>query len=112
MPEKSRPTGSVADGDTPADVAAGASAPHRSEGPRVRPRNGVDRFFEISARRSTVSREVRGGLTTFFTMAYIVVLNPIILSGADVDGNTLPFGSVAAVTALIEIGRASCRERV
>ena len=44
---------------------------------------------------------MRGGLTTFFTMAYIVVLNPIILSGADVDGNTLPFASVAAVTALI-----------
>ena len=34
-------------------------------------------------------------------MAYIVVLNPIILSGADVDGNSLPFAGVAAVTALI-----------
>ena len=103
MPEKSRPTAgsSVADGDTPADVAAGAPVPRRSEGPRARPKNGLDRFFEISARRSTVGREVRGGFTTFFTMAYIVVLNPIILSGPDVDGNELPFGSVAAVTALI-----------
>ncbi|MGY1739169.1 MULTISPECIES: NCS2 family permease [unclassified Blastococcus] len=99
MPEKSRP----ATGATPADASAAAPAtpPRRSEGPRVRPRNGLDRYFEISARRSTVTREVRGGLTTFFTMAYIVVLNPIILSGADVDGTTLPFGSVAAVTALI-----------
>ncbi|MGY1751883.1 NCS2 family permease [Blastococcus sp. SYSU D01042] len=89
-------------GDTPADVAADApAAPHRSEGPRIRPKNGLDRYFEITARRSTVSREVRGGLTTFFTMAYIVVLNPIILSGVDVDGNSLPFASVAAVTALI-----------
>src|SRR3712207_872048 len=34
-------------------------------------------------------------------MAYIVVLNPIILSGADVSGNELPFAGVAAVTALI-----------
>src|SRR3712207_2630869 len=34
-------------------------------------------------------------------MAYIVVLNPIILSGADVSGNELPFASVAAVTALV-----------
>jgi AGZA family xanthine/uracil permease-like MFS transporter len=67
----------------------------------VRPRNGLDRYFEISARRSTVGRELRGGLTTFFTMAYVVLLNPIVLSGADVDGNSLPFVSVAAVTALI-----------
>lgn len=78
-----------------------ATAPRRSEGPRVRPRNGLDRYFEISARRSTVTREVRGGFTTFFTMAYIVVLNPIILTGADISGNELPFASVAAVTALI-----------
>lgn len=99
MPEKPRP----ATGDSPADVSAAAppTAPRRSEGPRIKPRNGLDRYFEISARRSTVGREVRGGLTTFFTMAYIVVLNPIILSGADIDGTTLPFGSVAAVTALI-----------
>lgn len=42
----------------------------------------LDRFFDISARGSTVGREVRGGLVTFFTMAYIIVLNPIILSQA------------------------------
>jgi AGZA family xanthine/uracil permease-like MFS transporter len=102
MAEKSRPsTGTSTDGGTPADVAAGAPSPRRSAGPRVRPSNGVDRYFDISARRSTVTRELRGGLTTFFTMAYIVVLNPIILSGADVTGTTLPFASVAAVTALV-----------
>ncbi len=102
MAEKSRPsTGTSTDGGTPADVAAGAPSRRRSEGPRVRPSNGVDRYFDISARRSTVTRELRGGLTTFFTMAYIVVLNPIILSGADVTGTTLPFASVAAVTALV-----------
>jgi AGZA family xanthine/uracil permease-like MFS transporter len=88
-------------GDTPADVIADAPASRRSDGPRAKPKNGLDRYFEITARRSTVTREVRGGLTTFFTMAYIVVLNPIILSGADVSGNELPFASVAAVTALI-----------
>ena len=103
MSDPTRPTtgSSVPDTGTPADVAATGARPRRSEGPRVKPRNGLDRFFEVSARRSTISREVRGGLTTFFTMAYIVVLNPIILSGADVDGTTLPFAGVAAVTALI-----------
>ncbi len=89
-------------GDTPADVVADDTvARRRSDGPRAKPKNGLDRYFEITARRSTVTREVRGGFTTFFTMAYIVVLNPIILSGFDVSGNELPFASVAAVTALI-----------
>ncbi|PZT96958.1 MAG: MFS transporter, partial [Gordonia sp. (in: high G+C Gram-positive bacteria)] len=41
----------------------------------------LDRFFKITERNSTFSREIRGGLVTFFTMAYIVVLNPIIIGG-------------------------------
>jgi AGZA family xanthine/uracil permease-like MFS transporter len=62
---------------------------------------GLDRFFEITARGSTVGAEIRGGLVTFVAMAYIVILNPIILSsGTDVSGGTLPFNQVAAVTAL------------
>jgi AGZA family xanthine/uracil permease-like MFS transporter len=112
MAQKSRPSkgasaaaaaagGRAVDGGTPADVVEGPVGSRRSQGPQVRPKNGLDRYFEISARRSTMGRELRGGLTTFFTMAYIVVLNPIILSGADISGNTLPFGSVAAVTALL-----------
>ena len=61
----------------------------------------LDRFFEISSRGSTYGREVRGGIVTFVTMAYIVILNPIILSsGVDIDGNELPFTAVSAVTAL------------
>lgn len=64
-------------------------------------RNGFDRFFEITRRGSTIGAEVRGGLVTFVTMAYIVILNPIILSsGVDVAGDSLPFNQVAAVTAL------------
>ena len=67
---------------------------------------GVDRYFKITERGSTVGREVRGGVVTFFTMAYIIVLNPIILSGAqDVDGNFLGgadgFVAIAAGTALV-----------
>ncbi|WP_334152853.1 NCS2 family permease [Microbacterium sp.] len=65
------------------------------------PKNAFDRFFEISKRGSTVGTEVRGGLVTFVTMAYIVILNPIILTGAaDVDGTTLDFSAVGAATAL------------
>jgi AGZA family xanthine/uracil permease-like MFS transporter len=63
--------------------------------------NRLDRFFEITARGSTVSSELRGGVVTFIAMAYIIVLNPIILSGApDVAGNQLGFNQVSAVTSL------------
>jgi AGZA family xanthine/uracil permease-like MFS transporter len=71
------------------------SVPHR-------PRNRFDAFFKISARGSTVEREVRGGLATFFTMAYIVVLNPLIVgTAADADGAVLGVPRVAAATALV-----------
>ncbi|WP_426246122.1 NCS2 family permease [Nocardioides sp. LHG3406-4] len=61
---------------------------------------GLDRFFKISARGSTVGREVRGGIVTFLTMAYIIVLNPIILlAGADMNGDQLAGGDFAAISA-------------
>jgi AGZA family xanthine/uracil permease-like MFS transporter len=70
----------------------------------------LDRFFHISERGSTVGREIRGGVVTFFTMAYIVVLNPLILGfakdstgaflgGGPGDGSNLP--AIAAGTALV-----------
>ncbi|WP_134766925.1 NCS2 family permease [Nocardioides sp. 1609] len=69
---------------------------------------GLDGYFKISERGSTVGREVRGGVVTFFTMAYIVVLNPLILGYAvDADGKFLGGGSepniaaIAAGTALV-----------
>jgi len=65
------------------------------------PGNRFDRFFEISERQSTVAAELRGGVVTFIAMAYIIVLNPIILSSApDVAGNSLEFAQVSAVTSL------------
>ncbi|HEY4313906.1 MAG TPA: NCS2 family permease, partial [Actinomycetes bacterium] len=70
--------------------------------------NGLDRFFRISERGSTLGTEVRGGLVTFFTMAYIVVLNPLIIGTVkDADGKFLGGGTVpdlelvAAATALV-----------
>ncbi|MEF9873899.1 MULTISPECIES: NCS2 family permease [Micrococcaceae] len=61
----------------------------------------IDRYFKISERRSTFSTEVRGGIATFFAMSYIVVLNPLVLSGADSSGGELGIQRVAAVTAFV-----------
>ena len=64
--------------------------------------SALDRFFHITERGSTIGAEVRGGLVTFFTMAYIIVLNPIILGGKDFGGNALaPTATIAATTALV-----------
>jgi adenine/guanine/hypoxanthine permease len=63
--------------------------------------SALDRYFKISERGSNFSREIRGGFATFFAMSYIVVLNPLILSGADSSGATLGFPAVAAVTAFV-----------
>ncbi|MDX2605257.1 NCS2 family permease [Streptomyces caniscabiei] len=64
--------------------------------------NSVDRFFKISARGSTFAREIRGGFATFFTMAYILVLNPIILGSAkDKYGHTLDGAELVTATALV-----------
>jgi adenine/guanine/hypoxanthine permease len=61
----------------------------------------LDRFFELSRRKTTVGREVRGGVTTFMAMAYIILLNPIILAGAeDVDGAKLTIAQLTTSTAL------------
>ena len=68
--------------------------------PEAEPKNALDRFFEITRRGSTIGTEVRGGIVTFVTMAYIVILNPIILSTPDVDGTTLSSAAVATSTAL------------
>ena len=51
------------------------------------PTSSVDRWFDLTARGSNYGREIRGGFVTFFTMAYIVVLNPLIIGTAkDING--------------------------
>ncbi|MEU8824250.1 NCS2 family permease [Streptomyces sp. NPDC048636] len=66
------------------------------------PTKGIDTFFKISERGSSLSRELRGGLATFFAMAYIVVLNPIILqAGEDKFHQHLDHGQLVTATALM-----------
>ncbi len=54
----------------------------------------MSRYFELDARGSSVGRELRGAITTFLTMAYILFANPQILSKAGV-----PYEAAVAATA-------------
>ncbi|GAA2426283.1 NCS2 family permease [Streptomyces macrosporus] len=83
------------------DTTATPDSPGKDTGTPP-PGSGVDRFFKISERGSTVGRELRGGLATFFAMAYIVVLNPIILgAGQDKFGHQLDNAQLVTATALM-----------
>ncbi|GAA0615021.1 NCS2 family permease [Streptomyces crystallinus] len=63
-------------------------------------RSWLDRYFHITDRGSTVAQEVRGGITTFMAMCYILLLNPLILSTPDVDKHTLGHAGLVTATAL------------
>ena len=49
----------------------------------------LDSFFQISKRGSTIGNEIRGGIVTFFAMAYILVVNPAILGNAVPDDGSI-----------------------
>ena len=65
--------------------------------------SGLDRYFRISERGSTVRTEIVAGLATWLTMAYILFVNPQILGFVGIEGLQeigLPFEQVLTVTAL------------
>lgn len=49
----------------------------------------LDSFFKLKEHKTTVKKEVIGGLTTFITMAYIIFVNPNILGAAGMDKGAL-----------------------
>ncbi len=67
----------------------------------------LNNFFQLAERKTTFRQELRGGFVTFLSMVYILVLNPIILSGPDSVGKYLGGGdapnvaAIAAGTALV-----------
>ena len=72
-----------------------------SSSTRERSLSPLDRFFSISVRGSTISREIRGGVTTFVAMAYLIVLIPLIIGDAtDVTGATLDPAQLSTMVAL------------
>ena len=64
----------------------------------------LDRWFSLHARGARPGSEIRGGLTTFMVMAYIIFVNPAILSFAGVaglEGQGVPFPAAQAATCLV-----------
>ena len=55
----------------------------------------MDKFFKLTENGTNVKREIVAGITTFMTMAYILIVNPTILSAAGMDS-----GAVFTATAL------------
>ncbi|HET7875939.1 MAG TPA: NCS2 family permease [Methylomirabilota bacterium] len=64
----------------------------------------LERYFELTRQGATLGGEVRGGLTTFMVMAYIIFVNPAILSLAGIgalEGQGVPFAAAQAATCLV-----------
>jgi len=57
--------------------------------------NAIHRFFRLDERGTTVGTEVRAGVVTFMTMAYIIVVQPMVLKDAG-----MPIGGVMLATCL------------
>jgi len=56
-------------------------------------KNIIDKYFNITSLKSTIKSEITAGVTTFFTMAYIIIVHPKILEAAG-----FPFGASMVAT--------------
>ena len=54
-----------------------------------------ERFFDLTENKTTLQREMWGGLTTFMTSAYIIFVQPAVLSATGMD-----FGAVFVATCI------------
>jgi adenine/guanine/hypoxanthine permease len=61
--------------------------------------HALERYFRVRERGSSVGAEVRGGVTTFIVMAYILVVNPVILATLT-QGKGPDFAATTTMTAL------------
>jgi adenine/guanine/hypoxanthine permease len=61
----------------------------------------MERFFRLSANQTNVRTELLAGVTTFLTMAYIIFVQPAVLSGKMFGADTrMDFGAVTTATCL------------
>lgn len=56
----------------------------------------MEHFFKLKENGTTVSTEITAGLTTFFTMAYIIIVNPTLLSQAGMEWGAVFLATIIA----------------
>ncbi|MDD7795256.1 NCS2 family permease [Clostridium sp. 'White wine YQ'] len=65
----------------------------------------LESFFKLKDNKTTVKTEILAGITTFMTMAYILAVNPSILSAAGMDsGSVFTATAISAIVATLLIG--------
>lgn len=69
-------------------------APHTNE-------SGIARYFRFAERGTNLRTELLAGATTFVVMAYIIVVNPAILSGGPLAEQGPPFAATVTATCLV-----------
>ena len=85
---------------TPQPAAPGASTPSP-----IAAKSPVDGFFRLSERGTSVGREVMAGATTFAAMAYIIAVNPAIMSNAGMDrADLVSATALAAIFGCVMMG--------
>jgi len=87
-------------------MAESLSRPPSHEFPKATPGPGrrlLDRYFNLAGNQTSVKQELLGGLTTFVTMAYVIVVNPQMLSQAGMPAEGVVFATClsAAVATLV-----------
>src|SRR4030088_2902771 len=71
----------------------------------TRGRRLIDRYFKLAENKTTIKQEMLGGLTTFVTMAYIIVVNPQILAQAGMPADGVVFATcISAAAATLVMG--------
>ena len=66
----------------------------------------LDKIFHLKERNTNVKTEIVAGITMFMTMAYILAVNPSILSAAGMDSGAVFTATAVASCIGTEIGRA------
>lgn len=63
----------------------------------------MEKFFKLKENGTTISTEIIAGATTFFAMAYIIFVNPSMLSLAGTPDNPMPVGAVFLATIIASV---------
>src|SRR5262245_17443300 len=65
----------------------------------------INRYFKLTENQTSIRREILGGLTTFVTMSYIIVVNPQILAHTGMPAEGVVFATcVSAAVATLVMG--------